>query len=148
MANEYDYSADLSILHPTMDPKVITAAISELRPAKEVLAGSDARGSRGNLVTPRRKVMLSHWLAPLHSEERLFSGDTMLSEFILNRVNELKRHRDLFHEWNEEGQVTLVLALYTKSNYSADVLEADALKQCGDLGINIEFNIYSGDCSA
>jgi hypothetical protein len=145
MANEFDYSADLSILHPSIDPKVITAAITELHPRIEALAGSDRRDTRGNLITPPRKTMYSHWLAPLHAEERLFSGDTELSEFILNRLGDLKRHRNLFHELDKEGQVTLMIALYTKSNYSADVLQADALKQCGDLGIDLELNIYSGN---
>jgi hypothetical protein len=137
MANEFDYSVSLSILHPSVDPKVITAAITELHPSIEALAGSDRRDREGKIITPPRKTMYSHWLAYLHPEERLFSGDVPLSEFIEMRVGELKRHRDLFHELGKEGGVTLVLALYSKGNHAADVLYADALKQCADLGVNI-----------
>lgn len=143
MANEFNYTAELSIVHPSIDPKVITAAITELHPVIEAMAGTDRRDRQGNLLMPQRKTMLSHWLAPLHSEKHLFSGDVQLSEFIENRLSQLRRHRDLFLNLDKEGEVTLVIALYTKSNYSADVLRAGALKQCGDLGINLEFDIYS-----
>lgn len=142
MANEFDYSVSLSILHPSFDPKVITAAITELYPAIEALAGSDRRDREGKIVTPPRKTMYSHWLAYLHPEDRVFSGDVPFSEFIRMRLGELMRHRDLFHELDKEGEVNLVIALYSKGNHAADVLYADALKQCADLAVNIELNIY------
>jgi hypothetical protein len=142
MANEFHYSVSLSILHPSVDPKVITAAITELHPVIEALAGSDRRDREGKILTPPRKTMYSHWLADLHPDKRLFSGDVPLSEFIVMRLGELERHRDLFHEMDKEGEVTLMVALYTKGNHAAEVLYADALKQCGDLGVNIELDIY------
>lgn len=142
MANEFDYSMSLSIVHPSVDPKVITGVITEFHPTIEALAGSERRDRQGKIVTPPRQTVYSHWLAYLHAGERLFSGDIPLSEFIAMRLSELERHRDLFHELNKEGEVTLRTALYTKGNCAADVLYADVLKQCADLGVNIELNIY------
>src|SRR5262245_18174556 len=112
MANEFDYSVCLSILHPSVDPKAITSAITELHPVIEAVAGSDRRDREGRIILPTRQTMYSHWLADLHPQRRLFSGDVQLSEFIVMRLSELERHRDLFHELNKEGEVTLMIALY------------------------------------
>jgi hypothetical protein len=142
MANEFDYSVCLSILHPSVDPKVITSEIAELSPVIEALAGSIRRDREGRIITPPRQTMYSHWLAELHPEERLFSGDVPLSEFIALRLGELERHRDFFHEMNKEGVVTLIIALFTKSNHAAGVLYVDALTQCAELGISVEIDIY------
>jgi hypothetical protein len=142
MANEFSYSVSLSILHPSVDPKVITASITELRPVIEALAGSDRRDREGRVITPHRQTLYSHWLAELHPDKRLFSGDIPLSEFISKRLDELKHHQGLFHELGQEGEVTLIVALYIKGNHAADVLYADALRQGAELGVNIELDIY------
>jgi hypothetical protein len=146
MANEFEYSVSLSIVHPSIDPKNITAELTELHPVIQAFAGTERRDRQGRLVKPARKTMYSHWLAELHAEERLFSGDVPVSEFIVTRLCALERHRDMFLELDKEGEVTLVIALYCKGNYSAEVLYAHALKQCGDLGINIELDIYFDHC--
>jgi len=142
MANEFDYSVSLSILHPSVHPKAITAAIRELRPIVESLAGSDRRDRKGQIILPPRRSMYSHWLADLHPEKRLFSGDVPLSDFIAMHLVELERHQGLFHELSKEGEVTLMVALYTKGNHAAGILCADALRQCAELRVNIELDIY------
>ena len=76
------------------------------------------------------------------SGQAIILGELPLSDFIAMRLVELERHRGLFHELGNEGEVTLIVALYTKGNHAADVLYADALRQCAELGINIELDIY------
>lgn len=142
MANEYYYSVALSILHPSIDPKAITTMLTELHPIKEVMVGSDRRDSQGNTVTPSRKSLYSHWLADLHTEERLYSGSVSMSDFISMRLSELERHRGFFHELRKDGEVTLIVAWFCETNHPADRIHADALQKCGDLGLDVDLYVY------
>jgi hypothetical protein len=142
MANEFYYCVSLSIVHPTIDPIDISNVISNLQPRIESMAGSERRTRDGTAVVPARKVLLSHWLAELHDEERIFSGDEAISDFITGKLRELEGHRDLFSQLGQEGQVSLVIGWFSESNHSAGVLEAETLKKCGDLGLSVELNYY------
>jgi hypothetical protein len=147
MANEYYYCVSLSIVHPSVDPKSITAAITCLKPKVETMAGTERRRRDGTLIVPNRKAQLSHWLAELHQEKRLYSGDTPISDFIFKQLDKLEKHRALFDSLRQEGIVALDIGWFSESNYSADVLNAEMLKKCGDLGIDIELNLYSRSSS-
>jgi hypothetical protein len=142
MANEFHYCVSLSILHPSADPKWISGLLTSLHPKIEVKAGSEKLDKKGKPIIPRRTVPLSHWLADLHEEERLYSGNVPISEFILSQLTELEKHRDVFLELGKEGRVALMIGWFSDTSYSAEILEADALKKCGDLGISIELNCY------
>ena len=141
MANEFDYSVSLSIVHPRMDPRRITATISSLRPRIETSAGSARRGKDGKLLIPRRAAALSHWLADLQ-EGKLNSKVTPISAFISEQLTRLEHHRDFLREIRKDGDVVFRIGWFSSSNYSAGVLEAEVLKKCGDLGIDIEINCY------
>jgi Domain of unknown function (DUF4279) len=142
MANEFHYSVSLSILHPSIDPKTITATITELQPSIETMAGSDRRDTEGNLISPRRQSKYTHWLADLHPEHTVFSGEVPLSDFILRVLTALEQHRSFFHELAELGEISFIVALFSKTNHSAEVLYSDTLKRCADLGIDIELDFY------
>jgi len=143
MANEFYYCVSLSIVHPTADPAPITKSITHLRPDIEVKAGTERRGRDGELIVPRRVSPLSHWSAYCHEEERLFSGERSLSEFICECLDKLEHHRDLFATLRPEGDIKLVVGWFSESNHSADILSVDAMKKCSDLGIAIELDFYS-----
>lgn len=140
MANEFHYCVSLSILHPSVDPKWISRHLTDLYPTIEVKAGTERRDKRGNIIHPPRKAPLSHWLADLHDEERLYSGSVRLSDFLLDWLTELERYKDIFLELEKEGSVKLMIGWFSDSNYSAEALDAEVLKKCGDLGINLELN--------
>jgi hypothetical protein len=142
MANEFHYSVSLSIVHPSADPKSITEAITGLRPKIEIKAGSDRQRKDGTPIVPSRKAELSHWLAELHDEKKLFSGDMPLSDFILGQLDRLEAYRSLFSRLREEGEVVLRIGWFSDTNHSAGVLSAETLKRCGDLGIDLELNYY------
>ena len=84
-------------------------------------------------------------LADLHQEERLHSGVTPFSDFIRDQVSKLEGHRDLFAKLREEGKVALYIGWFADTQYSAETFYADALRICGDLGIDIELNCYFND---
>ena len=147
MANEFYYSVSLSIVHPTADPKTITGAVTNLRPKIETKAGSERRRKDGTPIVPSRKAELSHWLAELHDEERLFSGDRPMSDFIFGQLDKLEAHRSLFAQLRQEGEVVLIIGWFSESNHSAGVLNAETLKKCGDLGIDLELNYYGPSTS-
>jgi hypothetical protein len=147
MANEFYYNISLSIIHPTVDPKSITEVITVLHPKIETRAGTERRRKDGTPIVPSRKAALSHWLAELHNEEKLFSGDRPISDFILDQVDKLGAYRNLFAQLREEGKVVLMIGWFSVSNYSADVLDAETLKRCGDLGLDIELNYYGPSTS-
>jgi hypothetical protein len=140
MANEYFYCASLSVVHPTIDPRTISARITSLSPKIETLAGTQRLGKNGKPLVPPRKAALSHWAADLHAEQTLNSADRPISEFILEKLRGLEMHRDFFAQLRQEGQVILVVHWFAITNYAADVFSAETLKKCGELGIDIELN--------
>jgi hypothetical protein len=144
MANEFHYCVSLSIVHPTVDPKSITKVITSLRPKIETLAGSERRRKDGTPIVPHRTAALSVWYADLHDEERLYSGDEPISDFILGQLDQLRSHASLFVQLREEGVVAFDIGLFSKSNCAAAVFNAETLKRCGDLGVDLELNFYSG----
>lgn len=143
MANEFHYSVSLSVVHPTADAKMITAAMKDdLAPKIETTAGSESRGNDGKPRSPRRTAALSHWSADLHGEERIYSSAKPISDFVLEQLTRLEPHRELFKQLRQNGEVFLVIGWFSESNHSAGVLSAEALKKCGDLGIDIELDFY------
>jgi hypothetical protein len=147
MANEFNYCVSLSIVHPSVDAAGITKVITILRPRIETTAGTARRGKGGKPLSPSRMSPLSHWCADLHREEKLYSGSKPFSEFLLEQANKLEPYRDLFVQLRQEGAVTFMIGLFSKSNCAADVLKADMLRKCGDLGIDIELNYYAPEIS-
>ena len=143
MANEFYYCISLSIVHPTIDPATITKAIPTLCPRIETMAGTIRRGKEGNPIVPERRAALSHWLAELHQEEKVYSGSKPVSEFVSERLTDLQPYRDLFTSLRREGQVSLRIGWFMESNYSAELLDAATLRRCGELGLDIELNVYA-----
>lgn len=147
MANEFFYSVSLSIVHPTIDPAQITKVIKILRPKIQTMAGDIKLGKNGLPIVPNRRAALSHWSADLHDEDKLYSGDKPISDFILARLNGLEEHGPLFFQLREDGEVKLFTGFFSITNCSAGVLSAAMMKKCGDLGIDIEFHFYSLEIS-
>jgi hypothetical protein len=143
MANEYFYCVSLTISHPTFDPKVITASIQTLRPRIETMVGQERRGKDGKPLSPPRTAAFSYWHADLHPEPRLYSAQIAISDFIMRQLTDLECHRDLFALLVRDGEVTLRIGWFSESNYSADLLGAETLKKCGNLGIGLELNFYA-----
>ncbi len=143
MANEFYYCISLSIIHPSVDPRRITNEINILRPKIESMAGNE-RKVRGETVYPQRKVALTHWLADLNGEEKIYSGNIPISNFIFEQLIKLERFKNLFFELRKEGQVVFLIGWYSETNYSTGEIKAETMKKCGDLGIDIEINFYFG----
>jgi hypothetical protein len=145
MANEFYYSVSLSIVHPTIDPHWITRTIPSLNPRIQTMAGTERRGTGGEPIVPSRKALLTHWLADLQQEPKLYSDVKPLSDFILEKMTDLEKFHDIFAHLRQDGEVVLVVGWFSEDNYSAGVLSAEALQKCGELGIDIEINFYSPD---
>jgi hypothetical protein len=147
VANEFYYCVSLSIVHPSVDPKSITEVITGLRPRIETMAGSERRRSDGTPIAPSRKAVLSHWLADLHDEKRLYSGDKPISDLVLSQLTKLEKHTDFLGQLRQEGMVALRIGWFSESSHSAGVLSTEMLKKCGDLGVDIELNFYGPSTS-
>jgi hypothetical protein len=145
MANEFYYCVSLSIVHHSIDPNWITQAIPNLRPTITTMAGTERCDKDGKPMVPPRRALLSHWLADLHEESRLYSAVKPISDFIQEKLAELEAYRDVFAHLRQEGTVVLMIGWFSKGDHSAGVFEAEILKMCGDLGIDIELNFYSPD---
>jgi hypothetical protein len=148
MANEFYYNVSLSIIHPTIDPKTITASITTLGPRIETTAGTERCGKGGKPLVPSRTELLSHWSADLHENDKIYSGMKPLSDFVLEQLAKLEENRDLFLHLRKAGQVLLVVGWFSESNHSANVLGAEMLRKCGDLGVDIEIDFYAPDARA
>src|SRR5262245_13878280 len=143
MANEFYYSVSLSIVHPSIDPNVITAAIPGLRPTISTMAGSESRYPDGTLRVPPRKAQLSHWLAELHEQERIYSADMPIAHFITTKVDELTRHRELFRQIRADGgKVAFMIGWWSIGRHSAETLCTETLAKCADIGVDLELNFY------
>ena len=145
MAFDYYYSVSLSIVHPTIDPTKISAAMPQLQPRIEAMAGTERRNRRGQLLVPRRSASLTHWLADLHVEDKLSSVAKPISEFLQEKLAELEVHRDLFVQLQVEGEIVLSVGWFGVTMHSADALSPSILRKLGELGIGIELNFYGPD---
>jgi hypothetical protein len=143
MANEFYYCVSLSIVHPTIDPSWITQAIPSLHPRIQAMAGTERLGKDGKPTFPPRTTPLSHWLADLHEEPKLYSAEKPLSDFLLEKLSDLEKHREVFGSLEGEAQIALIVGWFSEHNHSAEVLDARTLKKCGDMGIDIEIDFYS-----
>jgi hypothetical protein len=145
MAFDYYYSVSLSIVHPTVDPTKISAAMPQLHPRIQSMAGTERRNRLGQPLVPRRSASLTHWLADLHVEDKLFSVAKPISEFLREKLAELEVHRDLFVQLEAEGEIVLRVGWFGVTTHSADVLSPSVLRKLGELGIGIELNFYGPD---
>lgn len=142
MANEFHYCISFDIVHPTLDPAFITQELGGLQPTRKVMAGDERRGRDGKLLVPGRKAAFSVWSTNLHDEARLYSGTKPLSTLIIEFLAKLESHAEFLSRIRQEGKVALNIGWFSDTNYSAEILSAEAMKKCGDLGIDIELNCY------
>jgi len=141
MAFEFHYSISLTIIHPSLDPVLFTEQISELQPRTEIKVGTELVDAGG--LPNGRNARNSFWSAPLHKAKRLYSETNPISEFIGEKLAVLKRHRELFHEWKEDGYVVLQIDWFSETGHSAACLESDVIRRCADLGLGIELCFYA-----
>ena len=140
---EFDYHVKLSIVHPSVDPSIITQEIRTLKPHIASMAGTEKRDRHGRPMG--RKIALSHWCASLHGAERLHSGDRPLSEFLAEKLAELAPYQGLLAKLRAEGEVMFVIDWFSSRMHTAARLDAEVLRRCGKLGIDIELGYYGPD---
>ena len=143
MANEVKYHVSLSIVHEDIDPQIITSALTCLTPRIESQAGTERLLKDGQPATPPRKVLMSHWLADLHDEEMMYSGEISISEFLTSKLEILESHALLFQNLEERGSVSLLLDWFVEpSHHYSGTLEAELIQRLGKLGIDIEVSVF------
>jgi len=142
MANEFNYNACLSINHPTIDARLISKALSSYLPIVEATAGSVACHANGSPYLPIRKSVQSYWLAQLHQEKLLYSGETDLSVFLEQHINLLSDHAEFIQNILNEGRVVFKIALYHITKYLAYEIESCVLAKVGAFGIGIEIHSF------
>jgi hypothetical protein len=140
---EFHFCVKLNIVHPSADPKAISERITQFRITNETMAGTERRTTSGKLFEPPRKAALTHWGASLHEEDRIYSGDIRLPEFIDTILLELDEYKDLFLDLGKEGDVFLKIGWFSETNHSAEILDSGILKRCGDIGVGIGLYYYA-----
>lgn len=145
MANEFDYAVAISITHPSIDPKVISQAITEFHAKIETIAGSLRVSRKGSPILPARTATLSHWLAELHDTRTIDSDITPLSQFLNEKLAQLEHHRELFSAVREAAHVALCIDVFPKSNCAAAEIESETIALCATLGLSIELCVYFRD---
>jgi hypothetical protein len=144
MANEFYYCVSLSILHPTIDPRIITKEITEFKPSVEIMAGMVRVGKDGKPLVPMRKASQSYWCADLHSEEHIFSQTRPFNDFIMDVLCILETHRNLFEHLKIDGEQHFFVGWFHKYGCAAERITSDVLKKCGELGLDFELHCYNG----
>jgi len=138
---EYSYSINLNVVHPSMDPKIITRAL-DLKPDIESRSGAELVSKRGQ--ARMRKAVLTHWSCRLHEEPKLNSQTRPLGEYLNSCIEMLKPHQALFKRINTEGgEVQFRVGWYSDSSYTTGVLDYETLAACGSLGIGLELNMIT-----
>lgn len=136
---EFSYSGTLTLVHPHLDPSVITRTLG-LQPQSQAKAGSERYGRRGQPLD--RKAVLSVWSCRLHEEVTLNSGVFPLASFIDTWLQRLSVHRDFFHQIDSEGgEVQFKVNWFSDSPCTTAVLPPNTLEETGKLGVGIELNM-------
>ena len=141
MAFEFQYSIELMIVHPSIDPSIITKQIIELRPRTEIKVGTEIVSPRG--FPTGRKAQSSVWSASLHDAKRLYSEVNPISQFIGDRLTNLERHREFLRDLSDGGYVVLRIDWFSETSHSASCLESGVVRRCADFGLGIELNFYA-----
>lgn len=145
MAFEFYYTVSLTIVHPSIDPSVISEKISALRPKKASKAGSIRCNALGEPIQPERKSLLTHWTAPLHDEPRLHSANHPFPAFLSAKLTDLEQFREVFLELGKEGDVFFRIGWFSITSHSAESLAPGLLQKAGNVGIGFELNYYAPD---
>lgn len=136
---EFSYSASLVVVHPNLDPGVITRTLG-LQPRMEAKAGSDRYDRRGNPL--HRKAILSCWNHQLHEDSVMDSAVHPLSDLIDNWLLKLSPHGGFFQQINSEGgEVQFKINWFSDSPYTTAVFQPKVLENCGKIGLGIELNM-------
>ena len=140
---EFTYTVNLIVVHPSMDPELITQALG-LKPELESKAGADLVNKRGQ--SRMRKAALTHWSCRLHEEPKLNSQSMPLGEYLNSCIENLKPNQDLFKRINAEGgEIQFRIGWHSDSSYTTGVLGYETLATCGTLGIGVELNVIASE---
>ncbi len=139
----FSYFVDLKVVHPNLDPKVVTQAL-RLTPRLRSKSGEELFDVGGK---PRgRRAALSCWSCRLHRQKVLDSSRVTVDDFLASWIPKLKPHLRLFSSINRErGEAKFSVGWLAASSYSTEVFTPKTLQECGDLGIGLEVNMIVGE---
>ncbi|MDB5384929.1 MAG: hypothetical protein JWM11_575 [Planctomycetaceae bacterium] len=138
----YEFCVSLSIMHPSIDPAVITSRLG-VSPKRHRTVGEQRVTTKGVPLPGLNKE--SFWLATLHSGERLSSESISIEQFLADANGRLTQHREFFRELaSSGGYLEYFIGWFGGGNFSA-TLEPVLMAAIADLGISIGFDVYAGE---
>lgn len=132
--NSFEYCASLHVLHPTLDPEQITAALG-ISPTKQTRVGSPRQNPKGEELGG--KYAFSSWRCGLPT-----TNGERLSEFLWSVVKLLSPHRKFLMELAASGgEIECFVGLFTERNCD-ELFPCDLLSAFGNMKIGLRLDIY------
>jgi len=136
----YRYCLTVRIFHPSMNPDEITENIG-IEPDTTRMVGDQRINPKGKLlegVWPK-----SLWAYQPHKEERLFSNDQYLEDYISDLTNELSMHKEYFsYIVDTGGKIEYFVGLFSEYSIGSE-FNPDLLRIMGELNIGLSLDIYA-----
>lgn len=135
--NTFRYRVSLRIIHPNIDPAVITQALG-LQPKRTWTRGQPRQTPTGQPLEGIYRD--SYWYHAYDTPD-----DEQCAAFIHSAAMALQQHGDFFHRLRSEGADTqFFVGLFSSGNFG-ETFEHDLLGILSDLKIDLGFDIYPDD---
>ena len=141
--NPYEYKVSLRIIHPNIDPQIISNTLG-IKPSRCWQAGTSR-------ATPSAKVLEgvnknSYWTAQLSDGHALLSTDVPLEDYLLEKNNLLMEYSQFFNDLIEtQGKAEYFIGIFADRNIGCE-FSSKLLKSLSNLGLELSLDIYpNGD---
>lgn len=133
--NPYTYKVSLRVFHPAMDPQLITDTLG-MQPNKVQKVGNPRTTPTGTVL--ELCYSRSYWSFSFTTPD-----DSDVEEFLARTVEGLRQHRSFFWKiLDTGGDVEFFIGLFADGVNIGTTLPHELLMILGDLGINLELDIY------
>ncbi|MFK8067721.1 MAG: DUF4279 domain-containing protein [Gammaproteobacteria bacterium] len=138
--SDYRFCVSLQISHPTLDLEDLTQVL-ELKPFKVWKLGEPRFTPKGTPLEGAYKCNV--WSAKMHEQERIFSADIYLEDYLEKLNQQLQLHKKKFGEIvNSGGYIEYFIGWFSEGNIST-TLSPQLLRSTAELSISIGFDIYA-----
>jgi hypothetical protein len=134
MGAPFDFAVSLRIVHPDIDPAVVSAALS-MAPKYSWKAGDPRVTPKGNPLGGTRKESYCTF-------DVARGGDGEVAERLAEAIERLAEHREFLGKLKATGGSAMFYVFWYPNGDTGEIFGADLLAQMGRLGIDLGLNVF------
>lgn len=135
----YSFRISLRILHPNIDPDLITDELG-IKPSRCWQNGDQRKTPKGTKLKGTYKE--SYWNADPFNYGEYLSTDSVALDIISDVIEYIAPHKQFINKLESEGgRIILIVSTYSQRNYAIEI-PPDILKKLSDLGLSIAHDVY------